>query len=197
MFRIIAVSLAIVCTAAAAGWLTWIVLVTPAIETSPVISVSQEHAYKFVAMQDASWEEARNAAAKLSWRGHPGYLATIGDAAELGVILDRVFHYGYPDVTYLGGRQAAPGEWRWVTGPDGAADGGKGTLFWRGYEQGSAPSGRFASWMTTAFQHGGRWDVAQVCCVSIFSYGLPQFSTSLGSGIADENIAGYLVEFGG
>jgi hypothetical protein len=196
MFRIIAVSLAIVSTAAVAGWLTWIVLVTPAIETSAVISVSQEHAYQFVAMQDASWEEARNAAAKLSWRGHPGYLATIGDAAELGVILDRVFHYGYPDVTYLGGRQTAPGEWRWVTGPDGAADGGKGTLFWRGYEQGSAQGGRFATWMTTAFQHGGRWDVAQVCCVSIFSYGLPQFSTSLGSGIADENIAGYLVEFG-
>jgi len=196
MFRIIAVSLAIVSSAAAAGWLTWLVLVTPAIETSPVISVSQEHAYKFVAMQDVSWEEARNAAAKLSWRGHPGYLATIGDAAELGVILDRVFHYGYPDVTYLGGRQTAPGEWRWVTGPDGAADGGKGTLFWRGDEQGSAQNGRFATWMTTAFQHGGRWDVAQVCCVSIFSYGLPQFSTSLGSGTADENIAGYLVEFG-
>ncbi|MEO8301822.1 MAG: hypothetical protein ABI608_08510, partial [Rhizomicrobium sp.] len=186
MYRIIAVSLAIMCTAAAAGWLAWHILVTPAMETSPVVPVSPQHAYQFVALQDASWEDARVAAAKLSWHGHAGYLATVGDAAELRLILDRVFHYGYPDVTYLGGRQTAPGEWRWVTGPDGAADGGKGTLFWRGYEQGSPQGGHFATWMSTAFQHGGRWDVGQVCCVSIFSYGLPQFSTSLGTGEVDE-----------
>ena len=84
-----------------------------------------------------------------------------------------------------------------ATGPEGASDGGKGKLFWRGYEQGAAQGGSYASWMATAFQHGGRWDVNEVCCVSLFSYGLPQFSTSLGTGDVDENIAGYLVEFGG
>jgi len=30
----------------------------------------------------------------------------------------------------------------------------------------------------------------------IFSYGVPQFSTSLGDGNADEHVAGYVVEFG-
>jgi hypothetical protein len=197
MVRIFAVALSIIFAAATAGWLAWHILVMPAMETSPIVPVAKEHAYQFIALQDGSWEEARAAASKLSWRGHPGYLATIEDVAEFQMILDRVFHYGYPDVTYLGGRQTAPGEWRWVTGPDGAADGGKGKLFWRGYEQGSAQSGNYSNWMATAFQHGGRWDVGQVCCISIFSYGLPQFSTSLGTGDVDENIAGYLVEFGG
>jgi hypothetical protein len=197
MFRIVAISIAILGSAMGIFWLAWHFLMTPAMQTSPVIAVAQDHAYQFVALQDASWDDARIAAAKLSWRGHPGYLATIENAAEYQLILDRVFAHGYPDVTYLGGRQTAPGEWRWVTGPDGAAQNGKGKLFWRGYEQGAAQGELYAVWMATAFQHGGNWDVSKVCCVTFFSYELPQFSTSLGTGNANENIAGYLVEFGG
>ena len=197
MVRIIAIGMAILGTALAVSWLAWHFLVTPAMDTTPVIPVAENHAYQFVAAQDMGWEDARIAAARLSWRGHSGYLATIENAAEYQLVLDRVFSRRYPDVTYLGGRQTAPGEWRWVTGPDGAADGGKGKLFWRGGDQGSAQGEHYAVWMATAFQHGGDWDVSKVCCVTIFSYGIPQFSTSLGTGIADENIAGYLVEFGG
>jgi hypothetical protein len=66
----------------------------------------------------------------------------------------------------LGGRQTAPGEWRWVTGPDAAADNGKGVLFWTGYESGHAPEGRFSLWMFTPGKHGGKWDVGRVCCVT-------------------------------
>ena len=55
----------------------------------------------------------------------------------------------------------------------------------------------YANWMSSAFQHGGRWDVSKVCCVTLFSYGIPQFSTSLGNGFEEEGVAGYLVEFGG
>jgi len=197
MFRFIAIGVALIVTAVSAAWAAWYFLVTPAMETSPVIVVAEDHAYRFVALHDASWDQARIAAAKQSWRGHSGYLATIKDAAEYELVIGRVFLHEYPDVTYLGGRQTSPGEWRWVTGPDGAADGGKGTLFWRGFEQGVAPAGHYAVWMATAFQHGGNWDVSKVCCVSLFSYGIPQFSTSLGTGNADENVAGYLVEFGG
>jgi hypothetical protein len=32
--------------------------------------------------------------------------------------------------------------------------------------------------------------------VTLFSYGVPQFSTSLGTGDYQEHVAGYLVEFG-
>jgi len=182
----------------AAAWLAWhLLLVAPKTESSPIAEAPGGHAYQFVAAPDLSWEAAHAAAAKLSWQGHNGYLATIDDAAEYQFIMDRIFSHGYPDVTYLGGRQTAPGEWRWVTGPDGAAEGGKGTLFWSGGEQGAVPAGWYANWMSTAFQHGGKWDVAKVCCVSLFSYSVPQFSTSLGTGDSQEHVAGYMVEFGG
>jgi hypothetical protein len=50
--------------------------------------------------------------------------------------------------------------------------------------------------MFSAFQHGGKWDVDKVCCVTLFSYRKRQFSTSLGTGDKDEGVAGYLVEYG-
>jgi hypothetical protein len=183
--------------AAAAGWLVWRQTQQPAVDTSDIVEAPGGHAYQFISAPDTAWQSDRAAAAKLSWRGHPGYLATIDDAAEYQFVVDRLFPHVYPDVTYLGGRQTAPGEWRWVTGPDGAEDGGKGRLFWRGDEQGTVVDNHYANWMSTAFQHGGKWDVAKVCCVSLFSYGVPQFSTSLGTGDRDEHVAGYIVEFGG
>ena len=190
--------MAVMVLALGLAWLAWHFLLSPPrTRNSDVIASSATHAYQFIAAPDISWDAARAAATQLSWQGHAGYLATIDDAGEYQFIVDRIFPHAYPDGTYLGGRQTAPGEWRWVTGPDGAADGGKGLLFWRGDEQGMIQGSRYANWMSTAFQHGGKWDVSKVCCVSIFSYGVPQFSTSLGTGDAEEHVAGYVVEFGG
>jgi hypothetical protein len=183
--------------AAAAAGLVWRQTQQPVVGTSAIVEAPGGHAYQFISAPDSAWQSDRAAAAKLSWRGHPGYLATIDDAAEYQFVVDRLFPHVYPDVTYLGGRQTASGDWRWVVGPDGAQDGGKGRLFWRGNEHGAVIGDRYANWMSTAFQHGGRWDVSKVCCVSLFSYGVPQFSTSLGTGDADEHVAGYVVEFGG
>jgi hypothetical protein len=192
-----AITIGSVLALGAAAWLLWhFFLATPVMESSAVIEAGNGHAYQYVAAPDVGWGQARAAAAKLSWQGHPGYLATIDSVAENQLVMDRLFSKTYPDVTYLGGRQAAPGEWRWITGPDGREDGGKGKLFWRGYETGAMPAGGYANWMASAFQHGGKWDVGKVCCVSLFSYGIPQFSTSLGTGDPDEHVAGYLVEFG-
>ena len=172
--------------------------VAPLPDSSAVIAAPDGHAYQYVAAARISWAAAKVAAEKLSWRGKPGYLATIDSEAEFRFIIDHVFAHAYSDVTYLGGRQTAPGEWRWVTGPDGRANGGKGKLFWRGDEQGGVVNGGFANWMASAFQHGGTWDVRKVCCVTLFSYGMPQYSTSLGNGGDNhEGVAGYLVEFSG
>ncbi|HWU55402.1 MAG TPA: hypothetical protein VN175_07860 [Rhizomicrobium sp.] len=194
MNRAIAIGSALVLGTAA--WAVWHFLLAPSsFDSSAVFEAGNGHAYQFIAAPNIGWNQARAGATKLSWRGHAGYLATIKSATEYQLVLDRLFSKTYPDVTYLGGRQTAPGEWRWVTGPDGLADGGKGKLFWRGDETGTMPPGGYANWMATAFQHGGKWDVGKVCCVSLFSYGIPQFSTSLGTGDADEHIAGYLVEF--
>jgi hypothetical protein len=189
--------LAALLLAGAAGWLAWRLLGTNAgLGSSEIIEAPNGHAYRYIAAPDISWREARSAAERQSWKGHRGYLATIDDAAEYQFVVDRLFPITYPDVTYLGGRQTAPGEWRWVTGPDGKADDGKGALFWRGDEQGTAEGNHYANWMSSAFQHGGKWDVSHVCCVTLFSYSVPQFSTSLGTGDADEHVAGYIVEFG-
>ena len=197
MNRAIAIGLALL-LAVAAAWDVWrFVLTSPAMDSTAIIETANGRAYQFIAAPDIGWDDARTAAAKLSWHGHPGYLATVDSAAEYQLILDRVFSHTYPDVTYLGGRQTATGEWRWVTGPDGRVDNGKGRLFWRGDENGVMQPDSYANWMATAFQHGGKWDMVKVCCVSLFSYGIPQFSTSLGTGDADEHVAGYLVEFGG
>ncbi|HEX4026856.1 MAG TPA: hypothetical protein VHX18_04490 [Rhizomicrobium sp.] len=194
-FRI-AVAMGLV-LAAAIAWLAWRLITVPAVVSSDIVEAPTGHAYRFVSAPDSGWNADRVAAARLSWHGRSGYLVTIDDATEYQFVMDRLFPHAYPDVTYLGGRQTAPGEWRWVTGPDGAEDGGKGRLFWRGDEQGAVVGSRYANWMSTAFQHGGKWDVGKVCCVSLFSYGVPQFSTSLGSGDRDEHVAGYIVEFGG
>jgi hypothetical protein len=110
--------------------------------------------------------------------------------------MEKVFPTTYPGVTYLGGRKTAPDQWRWVTGPDAVADGGKGKLFWIGGDQGISPGNLYANWMSTAFQDSGKWALSKVCCVTLFSYGMPQFSTSLGTGDTDEGVTGYLVEFG-
>ena len=104
----------------------------------------------------------------------------------------------YPDVTYLGGRQTAPGEWRWVTGPEGKANGGKGTLFWRGDEQGAAPGRPICQLDVIGLSAWRQMGCGPRSAASlIFSYGLPQFSTSLGNGFVEEHVDGYIVEFGG
>ena len=152
---------------------------------SPIVQAPNGHAYQFVVAPGLSWDAARAAAEKRFWKswGHPGYLATIDDATEYQFIMDRLFSHGYPDVTYLGGRQTAPGEWRWVTGPDGAAEGGKGTLFWTGDEQGAAQGGD-ANWIDPPpSSMAANGTAAKVCCVSLFSvWQRLQFSTSLGNG---------------
>ena len=167
----------------------------PALPSTHVIERGDGHAYEYVAAANITWARARDAAAQMTSKGRPGYLATIADKAEFDFILHKVFPRDDTDVTYLGGRQTAPGVWRWVTGPDAAADGGKGELFWQGYAEGAVVGNHYAVWQYPAFQHGGKWDVSKVCCVTLFSYRLRQMSTTLGNGDTDEGVAGYLVEF--
>lgn len=192
----IVAGLALLAAALAAWWGWQLIAAAPALETTAIVEAPNGRAYQYIAAPGISWRAARLSAIRMSWHGRSGYLATIDDAAEYQFIVGQVFAHLYPDVTYLGGRQTAPGQWRWVTGPDGKADGGMGKLFWRGNEQGEMVKGLYANWMTPAFQHGGKWDVAKVCCVTLFSYGVPQFSTSLGTGEREEHVAGYIVEYG-
>jgi len=163
--------------------------------STAVIERPGGHAYQYIRAPNITWDAAKAAAEKLRHKGQPGYLATINDRAEFDFVMEKLFPE-VTDVVYLGGRQTAPNEWRWVTGPEGSEEGGKGRLFWTGMAKGCAPDGAYVDWMVTAFQHGGKWDVPNVCCVTLFSYRKRQFSTALGNGDPEEGVAGYLVEFG-
>jgi hypothetical protein len=187
-----------------AVWLGWRAAFPPPPDDTPqafdepgstaVIERPGGHAYQYIRSPNITWDAAKAAAAKLRHKGEGGYLATINDRAEFDFVMEKVFPV-VTDVVLLGGRQTAPAEWRWVTGPDASEDGGKGRLFWTGMEKGKAPDGAYADWMFSAFQHGGKWDVPSVCCVTLFSYRKRQFSTALGNGDPEEGVAGYLVEF--
>ncbi|SDI89069.1 InlB B-repeat-containing protein [Proteiniclasticum ruminis] len=103
-----------------------------------------QHYYEYVTTdsnQSISWLEAKEAAEKRSYYGRQGYLATITSARENAFILEKTLGLGW-----IGGRdierdlltgewldENTKGDWRWVTGPEGFADRGKGLSFTTGY----------------------------------------------------------------
>ena len=186
-------------------WLGWMLAFPPPPDNTPqvfeepgttqVVERPNGHAYQYIREPNLTWDAAKAAAENLTHKGQRGYLATMNPTAEMDFVMKALFPEP-TDVVYLGGRQTAPNEWRWVTGPDAKEDGAKGRLFWTGAAKGNAPDSAFADWMFTAFQYGGKWDVSKVCCVTLFSYRKRQFSTALGNGDPEEGVAGYLVEFG-
>ncbi len=134
----------------------------------------------------------------MTWRGQQGYLATITSAAEHAFLVEKLFGRNYADVTYLGGRQTAPREWRWVTGPEGREDEARGRLFWTATRTARSRNGQFANWQAPAFQHGGRWGCATGLSASrstatAFRSSAPPTATAIGK----KAWQGYLVEFGG
>ena len=144
-------------------WLGWKVAFPPPPDNTPlvfdepgttqVVERPNGHAYQYIRSPNLTWDAAKAAAEKLTHKGQRGYLATMNDRAEMDFVMKALFP-DPTDVVYIGGRQTAPNEWRWVTGPDASEDGGKGRLFWTGNARGQAPEGAFADWMFTAFQHG-------------------------------------------
>jgi len=102
------------------------------------------HLYEFVAAQDISWEDARDAAAARTLGGLQGYLATITTQAENDFIQTKLEGRGW-----LGGREVGgvnTGEWRWVTGPEASLEDGSGLQFWDGNIGGSAIDGVYQNW---------------------------------------------------
>ncbi|BAZ16536.1 hypothetical protein NIES4071_84130 [Calothrix sp. NIES-4071] len=94
-----------------------------------LIDANTGNGYRFVDAQGISWTAARDAAAtQIDEFGRQGYLATITSQAEQNNVQVRINGNGWIGAS----DSAVEGEWRWVTGPEGAEDGGTGRLFWRG-----------------------------------------------------------------
>ena len=102
------------------------------------------HFYEVVATT-LLWEEAKNAAAAKSLVGLPGYLATITSQEENDFILNLI-----SERAWIGASdRATEGDWRWVTGPEGQANGGLGTPFWSGDQTGSPVSNAYNGWVVS------------------------------------------------
>jgi uncharacterized repeat protein (TIGR01451 family) len=94
---------------------------------SDLYCASTGHFYEYVASSGISWENARTAAAGRSYCGRQGYLATVTSQAENGFILTKLGGNAWMGASDSGNESY----WRWVTGPEGAANSGNGTYFFK------------------------------------------------------------------
>ena len=100
------------------------------------------HFYEFVPNLGITWTDAKVLATTKFYYGLQGYLATLTAADEAQLAGAQA-----PEAGWIGGSDAeTEGIWKWLTGPEGLANGGTGTVFWNGNYTGSSPN--FAFWNT-------------------------------------------------
>ncbi len=104
---------------------------------APLVSIGED-----VFMPQISWDDAKAAAEGMTKYGYTGYLVTVTSSAESEYIIPRL-----EGSSWMGSSDAAnEGDWRWVTGPEGEANGGAGTAFWSGAIGGNPVGGAYANW---------------------------------------------------
>ena len=105
------------------------------------------HFYEFVPSLDITWINAKAAASTKFYYGWQGYLATLTAADEAQLAGAQA-----PGAGWIGGTDVEKeGIWKWVTGPEGLANGGAGTIFWNGNFTGNTtPPNYFAFWNTNS-----------------------------------------------
>jgi gliding motility-associated-like protein len=156
---------------------------------------STGHYYQYVPNVGITWTNAKIAAEALNYYGLQGYLATLLSLEEAKLSGEQASGAGW-----IGGSDVAvEGEWRWVTGPEGLANGGTGIVFWNGTGSGSTPN--FAYWNTSNNEPNnlGDEDYAHITAPGI---GIPgswndlSNTGSLSPGNAYQP-KGFIVEYGG
>jgi len=122
----------------------------------PVYFSTTGHYYRFVARPNISWTDARDEAMSdsMKYNGLRGYLATITSSEENTFVNEITKGTAWIGATDI----AQNGYWRWVTGPEGLEDGGKGLLFWKGtgFQAKSDPA-EYGS-VNGAFQNWNYWN---------------------------------------
>jgi hypothetical protein len=170
----------------------------------PLLNPDTGHWYDFVTAQDITWNNAKAAAESTPYIndvGLPvaGYLATITSDVEESFLKT---HFGDNALVWIGASDAeVEGEWRWVTGPEAAADDGRGLLFWIGGRNGTAfgyenwidgvePNALGAGEDFIDWNHNrtGQWnDVAANTPRDVISGYFVEFGGSVSSGSGDFN----------
>ncbi|MBA4316798.1 MAG: hypothetical protein C0412_00200, partial [Flavobacterium sp.] len=152
---------------------------------------STQHYYEFVPSLGITWTAAKIAAEASNYYGLQGYLATILAADEAQLSGKQAKGAGW-----IGGSDAAnEGQWKWITGPEGLANGGTGTIFWNGLANGSTPN--FAFWNTGEPNQTGDEDYAHITASGVGVPGSWNDLSNTGGASGDYQPKGYIVEYGG
>jgi gliding motility-associated-like protein len=152
-----------------------------------------KHFYEYVPAIGITWSDASVAAAAKTYYGLQGYLATLTAADEATLAGEQA-----PGTGWIGGSDAATeGVWKWVTGPEGLANGGTGITFWNGLANGSTPN--FAFWNTGEpnQSNGTQEDYAHVTAPGVGIKGSWNDLTNTGNSSGNYQPKGYIVEYGG
>jgi gliding motility-associated-like protein len=157
---------------------------------------SNGHFYEYVPALGISWIDARNAANTKNYYDLQGYLATLTTADE-----SQLAGIQAPGAGWIGGSDSQiEGTWKWVTGPEGLANGGTGTTFWIGVANGTAtPPFNFAFWNNgEPNQFGGaNEDYAHITAPGVGILGSWNDLTVSGDPTGNYQPKGYVVEYGG
>ncbi|MEN6314787.1 MAG: InlB B-repeat-containing protein, partial [Clostridiaceae bacterium] len=169
------------------------------------------HFYEYVDSLNISWSDAKTAAEGRSLYGRQGYLATLTSAEENAFVTDKVTALGWigaKDIHYVDiNSDDKLGDWRWVTGPEGLANGGNGTGFYSGYSGASGTTVTYSNWWQGEPNNAGNVEYV----AHIFGPADTMPAWALGSsnpaspgewndfepGRNDGAVKGYVVEYGG
>lgn len=154
---------------------------------------STQHFYEYIPSLGISWTDAKLAAESKNYYGLKGYLATILAADEAQLTGKQSSGAGW-----IGGSDATTeGVWKWVTGPEGLANGDTGVIFWNGGVGGSTPN--FAFWNNNEpNQFGGaNEDYAHITAPGVGITGSWNDLTINGDPSGNYQPKGYIVEYGG
>jgi gliding motility-associated-like protein len=152
---------------------------------------STGHFYMFVPSIGITWTSAKVAAEASTYYGLKGYLATILASDEAKLSGEQASGAGW-----IGGSDAeTENVWKWVTGPEGLANNGNGTIFWNGLNNGSTPN--FAFWNNSEPNQSGDEDYAHITAPGIGILGSWNDLPNTGATSGDYQPKGYIVEYGG